>query len=273
MNGHSAEGIAATSPTDEEVEQLMSEDIDKYLADSSHIAPAEPNYSNRGLELLREPFPKHQVNKLPRRTCPKDEWEKLPKARCTECGGWHASSKTIHLSYVGHAALTDRLLDADPYWTWEPFATDGGLPKFDATGGLWIKLTVCGVTRMGYGHAAGSDYKDPGAREKEVIGDALRNAAMRFGAALELWHKGDLHDPKEAIIFGVPNPPKPKLSVDQENTVHSKTLAYLESGDGNAIKALWKDYGPEEQTSLWTLFDSKQRAAIKKLVEKDKANA
>jgi hypothetical protein len=28
---------------------------------------------------------------------------------------------------------------------------------------------------------------------KEMIGDALRNAAMRFGAALDLWHKGDLH--------------------------------------------------------------------------------
>lgn len=28
---------------------------------------------------------------------------------------------------------------------------------------------------------------------KERIGDALRNAAMRFGAALDLWHKGDLH--------------------------------------------------------------------------------
>ena len=28
---------------------------------------------------------------------------------------------------------------------------------------------------------------------KERIGDALRNAAMRFGAALDLWHKGDLY--------------------------------------------------------------------------------
>ena len=28
---------------------------------------------------------------------------------------------------------------------------------------------------------------------KERIGDALRNAAMRFGAALDLWHKGELH--------------------------------------------------------------------------------
>jgi hypothetical protein len=68
-----------------------------------------------------------------------------------------------------------------------------GLPAFDSTGGLWIRLTVCGVTRLGYGHAAAKTGIDPGAREKEVIGDALRNAAMRFGAALDLWHKGDLH--------------------------------------------------------------------------------
>jgi hypothetical protein len=32
---------------------------------------------------------------------------------------------------------------------------------------------------------------------KERIGDALRNAAMRFGAALDLWHKGDLHKDEE----------------------------------------------------------------------------
>jgi hypothetical protein len=68
-----------------------------------------------------------------------------------------------------------------------------GLPAFDGSGGLWIKLTVCGVARLGYGHAAAKQGVDPGAREKEVIGDALRNAAMRFGAALDLWHKGDLH--------------------------------------------------------------------------------
>jgi hypothetical protein len=96
-----------------------------------------------------------------------------------------------HLDYVGHAALTDRLLDADPEWSWEPFAlTPEGLPALDRNGGLWIKLTVCGVTRPGYGSA---DGKSGGDAIKEIIGDALRNAAMRFGAALDLWHKGDLH--------------------------------------------------------------------------------
>lgn len=148
-----------------------------------------------GLELLREPFPAHQVSKLPKETTAQADARKADRnvaINCQVCGGWH-HKHAVHLDYVGHAALTDRLLDADPQWSWEPAAFRDGLPAFDQSGGLWIKLTVCGVTRLGYGHAGAKPKMDPGAREKEVIGDALRNAAMRFGAALDLWHKGDLH--------------------------------------------------------------------------------
>ncbi len=148
-----------------------------------------------GLELLREPFPDHQISKLPKETKAQADERKADRnsgINCTVCGGWH-HKRAVHLDYVGHAALTDRLLDADPAWYWEPAALRDGLPAFDATGGLWIKLTVCGVTRLGYGHAGAKPNMDAGAREKEVIGDALRNAGMRFGAALDLWHKGDLH--------------------------------------------------------------------------------
>ena len=147
------------------------------------------------LAKLRAPFPNHQVSKLPKETKKQREEREANRAMgvsCKVCGGWHHKN-AVHLDYVGHAALTDRLLDVDPLWSWEPAALRDGLPAFDATGGLWIKLTVCGVSRLGYGHAAGKPQMDPGAREKEVIGDALRNAAMRFGAALDLWHKGDLH--------------------------------------------------------------------------------
>jgi hypothetical protein len=144
-----------------------------------------------GLALLRKPFPPNLISKLPKPTAKRDVMEGLPKAMCDLCGQYHATSKVIHLDYVGHAALTDRLLDADPAWTWEPLAmTPEGLPVMDPFGGMWIKLTVCGVTRLGYGDAQG---KEGGNAIKEVIGDALRNAAMRFGAALDLWHKGDLH--------------------------------------------------------------------------------
>lgn len=141
-----------------------------------------------GLLCLRRPFPENQISLLPRPT-KKD----ATKGKCDECGGWHGLP-AVHLKYVGHAALTDRLLDADPFWSWEPMSvTADGQPFFDKTGGLWIKLMVCGVERLGYGNAENSQHKEIGSREKEIIGDALRNAAMRFGAALDLWHKGDLH--------------------------------------------------------------------------------
>ena len=138
-----------------------------------------------GLLLLREPFPDHQISKLP-----KPYKSDSQKGKCSECRGYHGLP-AMHLDYVGHAALTDRLLDADPSWNWEYVAVGpDGNPVFDKDGGMWIRLTVCGVTRLGYGDAQG---KTGGNATKERIGDALRNAAMRFGAALDLWHKGDLH--------------------------------------------------------------------------------
>lgn len=146
------------------------------------------------LERLREPFGEGQVSKLPKPTF-KGAWDDARKQRCGICKGYHPAENTIHLDYVGHAALTDRLLDVDMRWSWEPLALDElGLPAFDRNGGLWIKLTVDGMTRLGYGDSGGKT--GPNAI-KEAIGDALRNAGMRFGAALDLWHKGDLHAAQE----------------------------------------------------------------------------
>ena len=162
-----------------------------------------------GLALLRAPFKAHHISKLPKPTKAQTEAVKADYKkgiRCQLCGSWHHPD-VVHLDYVGHAALTDRLLDCDPEWSWEPVAFRDGLPAFDGSGGLWIKLTVCGVARLGYGHAAAKPGVDPGAREKEVIGDALRNAAMRFGAALDLWHKGDLHASDDSESESAAPPP------------------------------------------------------------------
>lgn len=142
------------------------------------------------LKRLREPFEPGAIGKLP-----KPYTRDSRKGNCQECGGYHGLP-AMHLDFVGHAALTDRLLQVDPEWSWEPLAFDQvGLPQFDGYGGLWIRLTVCGVTRLGYGDAQG---KNGANAIKEAIGDALRNAGMRFGAALDLWHKGDLWEAKEA---------------------------------------------------------------------------
>lgn len=122
-------------------------------------------------DALRAPFPKEQIQKLP-------------------TGG-------LQLDYVSHAWVTDRLLQVDPMWTWEPVAFDAdGLPKFDSNGGLWIKLTVCGVTRYGYGEPQGRDKFD---MTKASISNALRVAAMRFGVALDLWAKEASGETKPAV--------------------------------------------------------------------------
>jgi len=147
------------------------------------------------LQMLREPFRQNEISKLPKPFSANAE-----KGKCKECGGYHGLP-AMHLDYVGHAALTDRLLQVDPFWFWEPLAlTADGLPLLDKDGGLWIKLTVCGITRLGYGDAQGKT--GPNAT-KERIGDALRNAGMRFGMALDLWHKGDLWQDREDA--GIPH--------------------------------------------------------------------
>ena len=130
---------------------------------------------------LREPFAAPQIGKLP-----KPYKKDSPKGICKDCGGYHGLP-AAHLDYVGHAAVTDRLLKVDPEWTWEPVAHGpDGLPLLDANGGLWIRMTIAGVSRLGYGDQTN------GKGMKEIIGDALRNAAMRFGVALDLWSKEDL---------------------------------------------------------------------------------
>lgn len=100
---------------------------------------------------------------------------------------------------VGHADTTDLLLSHDPCWSWEPFATDdkgNPLVMYD-TGGrpraMWIRLTVHGHTRIGIG-TCDANARDP---YKELIGDAIRNAAMRFGVALSLWSKSEGFQPPE----------------------------------------------------------------------------
>jgi len=219
-----------------------------------------------GLDLLREPFPPHQISKLPKPTKQQTDDVKADfkkGIRCQLCGAWHHKD-VVHLDYVGHAALTYRLLDADPMWHWEPLALRDGLPLFDASGGLWIKLTVCGVSRIGYGHAAAKPHQDPGAREKEVIGDALRNAAMRFGAALDLWHKGDLTDDADDGTSAAKAEPKAKPE-EQGNThdvaVGSACVMLSSAESVDALATIWKGLTRQVQADARVIAEKDKRKA------------
>lgn len=157
---------------------------------------------------LRRPFERNQIGKLPKvycslcsdknKTCPDHK-----RAKCRVCKAF-VSTAHMHVAFVGHADVTDRLLKVDPEWNWEPLGFDSfGAPALDGNGGMWIRLTIGGVTRLGYGHA---DGKKGGNAVKECIGDAIRNAAMRFGVALDLWRKESPDDVEDVPSREVERP-------------------------------------------------------------------
>lgn len=102
----------------------------------------------------------------------------------------------IQLDYVGHADITRILLEIDPCWTIEPAAVDdSGLPAVRDNGRMveaafW--LTVLGHRRYCIGSV--ETRKAQGDLSKELLSDAIRNGAMRFGIALSLWSKDEWTD-------------------------------------------------------------------------------
>lgn len=227
------------------------------------------------LAKLREPFPAAEIRYLPRVWCGacrdmKGACKNHTRVKCQKCRN-NISSAHIDLPYVGHAEATNRLLNVDPAWGWEPVAFDEkGLPQHDQNGGLWIRLTVCGVTRLGYGNAEG---KRGGDAVKEIIGDAIRNAGMRFGMALDLWTSSDLeiaeNGPKDAPVRLEPTPQGQASGPESEPT---HTAAAATSPPAPAAvpdppqqqrPGAMPPAGPNErQTALDAMWDAARAAAF-----------
>lgn len=129
----------------------------------------------------------------PKKTHP-DRVETFTKEWQTKKG----EDRAKKLDYVGHANLRDILCYADPLWTWHHGGYDANgnrVPLIDRDSqnrarGIWIDLTVHGVTKPGYGTVS-ADVDVMNAM-KELIGDALRNAAQSFGIAVCLWARIEL---------------------------------------------------------------------------------
>jgi hypothetical protein len=205
-------------------------------------------------QRLRERFTGKQIGKLPRITCVKCRDPKLKcgdhqRKWCSKCKST-ISEAHLHLDYVGHAEVTDRLLAVDPEWNWEPVAFDSfGAPALDEWGGLWIRLTVVGTTRMGYGHA---DGKKGGNAVKEAIGDAIRNAAMRFGVALDLWRKEDA-DAADHRVPPTTTEARPQSVEERKRELRGDIFAVVKS----------KGMSSEEGAADFTLWSGEQQLDIR----------
>jgi hypothetical protein len=100
----------------------------------------------------------------------------------------------VTLDFVGHADITRILIEIDPTWSIDPVAfDDAGLPARVKIGnmiqsGFW--MTLLGQTR----YCVGSVEERKSDVGKELVSDAIRNGAMRFGVALSLWTKAEWED-------------------------------------------------------------------------------
>lgn len=150
---------------------------------------------DRRWALLSKPFPSDQVEKLPKQL---KSGRDQPRWQCRQgtqasadghyCGGYHG--RAIHLDYIGHATITERLNEVDPFWTikFHTVQPETNEPKVSADG-TWFVMTVLGIQRVCVGDSGGKPLNGNG--HKELIGDAIRNGAMRFNVATYLWSKSE----------------------------------------------------------------------------------
>lgn len=100
----------------------------------------------------------------------------------------------ITLDFVGHADITRILIEVDPHWSIEPVAYDeAGLPAAKKIGNMiqaGFRMTLLGQTR----YCIGSVEERKSDIGKELVSDAIRNGAMRFGISLSLWTKAEWED-------------------------------------------------------------------------------
>lgn len=204
-------------------------------------------------DALRAPFKDDEIEYLP-----KPYKKDSPKGKCSECGGYHGLP-AVHLSYVGHGTLTMRLNDVlDPgEWDWEPFALAPDGSPLVVNGNLWIRLTILGITKIGVGDA------DNGKGVKEMIGDALRNAAMRHGIATYLWSKSDKAK-AELMKMGVEEsaPAQGESAIGSDapivRAIYGKKKA-LDMTDDQLTAAIKRDFGKEHPGDL-TMTEAKALA-------------
>lgn len=142
-------------------------------------------------DKLREPFPKSQIGKLP------------------------ATNKRPALDYVGHAAVSQRLNDVVPGWTYS--ITE----RFLWENECWVEgiMVIDGISRVEYG-----DGKNP----KDAVGNFIRRAAMRFGVALDLWSR------QELLSEGATAPQEPAAAPATQRPQETSGTGSVSSGASEA---------------------------------------
>jgi hypothetical protein len=162
------------------------------------------------------------------------------------------------LDFVGHADITRILLTVDPTWRWVPIAWDNGRPAIHIENGIatmWGELTILGQARLG----VGSVRADKQELDKELVGDFLRNAAMRFGICLSLWTKQEWDDVSHTTTKPMPKAatpaPQAKPATDANPLVSAENIERFK-GACAEVALDWREIANSAGVNLDTLRES-----------------
>ena len=175
----------------------------------------------------------------------------------------------INLSYVSHAEITRILIDIDPLWNWQPVAWQDGRPTTHEANGMvtmWATLTLLNKSLIGVGsvRADKPDY------EKELVGDFLRNAAMRFGICLSLWSKQDW-DMKGNVEHISTSHPRKADEIEKSKQAHPASVqaksTLSDALSDSEIDQAFSTPTPPAVAKIGSVISDKQKGLVSSLVK------
>lgn len=204
-------------------------------------------------------------------------WDELAKPFPENAIHWRVGAtnkdktKGIGLAYIDARDVMDRLdfvVEPDGWQCRYPFP--GCCELGIRINGEWVwKSNGAGVTDV--------------EAEKGQYSDAFKRAAVMFGIArylyalpnewVEIVPSGKsykLKSPPSLPTWATPGGWK-RIPSAQKKAVYEQSIEHLSNGDELGLKEVWEEWDTDEKVQLWSMFDSKQRSAMKSMMNGEAA--
>jgi len=175
-------------------------------------------------------------------------------------------SKGIALAYIDARDVMGRLDEICGPENWQC--------RYPFTGCCEIGIKIDNEWVWKANGAGVTDYE----AEKGQYSDAFKRAGVLWGIGQYLYDLPNEWVPikqkgRSYVINGTPKLPDwatpnatIKIPKDTKQKVFAQSLECLEMADENGLKEIWLEFGADEKTVLWGMFNSEQRAAMKNLM-------
>ena len=147
--------------------------------------------------------------------------------------------------------------------------------KYPFTGCCEISIHVYGRWVTKSNGAGESDFEG----EKGQYSDSFKRAAVLWGVGRYLYDLPNEWVPIQArgksyVLSVTPKLPAwatpngwNRIGSSVKKEVYAQMIEALKNGDEPALKEIWDEWTGDEKIQLWSIFDSKERSAIKVLLK------